>query len=231
LCSTEKPIDEFSIYRLVNGSARRFQCKRCIQDRELERRQRTGDGKRYSREHRERVGPDVLGESRRAAYKANPKPSIEATTRWRLNNLEKDGERQRLWREKNPTYQSAWYQKNKVKRDAKSREWEAIHPAKIRQYSLLSGHKRRAEKAQSGGSFTGQQWLEVIKKFDERCVCCGDKKPLTADHVVPLSRGGSSFIENIQPLCKSCNSSKGNHHSTDYRKFPFSRMGQSILFA
>jgi 5-methylcytosine-specific restriction endonuclease McrA len=39
---------------------------------------------------------------------------------------------------------------------------------------------------------------------------------LTEDHVVPLSLGGSNDIDNIQPLCKSCNSSKRGRH-IDYR--------------
>ncbi|MFE6489697.1 HNH endonuclease [Streptomyces sp. NPDC057757] len=31
---------------------------------------------------------------------------------------------------------------------------------------------------------------------------------LTADHVVPLARGGSSTPENTRVLCRSCNSRK-----------------------
>lgn len=45
------------------------------------------------------------------------------------------------------------------------------------------------------------------------CVQCyteGDKgNPLTADHIIPLSGGGRSEPENIQVLCRRCNSRKG----------------------
>jgi 5-methylcytosine-specific restriction endonuclease McrA len=48
---------------------------------------------------------------------------------------------------------------------------------------------------------------------------CGKQEPeikLAMDHVVPLSMGGNHSIENIQPLCKSCNSRK-HTKSVDYR--------------
>jgi 5-methylcytosine-specific restriction endonuclease McrA len=56
--------------------------------------------------------------------------------------------------------------------------------------------------------FTLEQWLNLRKLCGEKCVSCKEAKPLTVDHIVPLSEGGSNTIDNIQPLCKSCNSSK-----------------------
>lgn len=41
------------------------------------------------------------------------------------------------------------------------------------------------------------------------CVSCAACDDLTIDHVWPLSRGGDDGIENLQFLCRSCNSSKG----------------------
>ncbi len=40
---------------------------------------------------------------------------------------------------------------------------------------------------------------------------------LTKDHIVPIYQGGDDSILNIQPMCRNCNSSKGND-TTDYRE-------------
>jgi 5-methylcytosine-specific restriction endonuclease McrA len=45
-----------------------------------------------------------------------------------------------------------------------------------------------------------------------KCLCCGCEDHLTRDHVIPKSRGGRDR-GNIQTLCVSCNSLKGQHTS------------------
>ena len=79
--------------------------------------------------------------------------------------------------------------------------------------------RRRTHKTQAGGSFTPQQWSDLKIQYNFTCLCCGRREPeikLTADHVIPITRDGTSDISNIQPLCFSCNSTKHNK-IIDYR--------------
>lgn len=77
-------------------------------------------------------------------------------------------------------------------------------------YSRLS-QNYKALKRGALGSFSRKEWFELKFKYSYMCLCCKKQEPeisLEADHVVPLSKGGDNFIENIQPLCRSCNSIK-----------------------
>ena len=65
------------------------------------------------------------------------------------------------------------------------------------------------------GSHTLQQWLALKRRHNNRCLACRRKEPhitLTRDHVLPIIKGGSNFIRNIQPLCRSCNSVKHDRY-------------------
>jgi 5-methylcytosine-specific restriction endonuclease McrA len=42
-----------------------------------------------------------------------------------------------------------------------------------------------------------------------RCEDCGARDDLTIDHIVPVALGGRSDVDNLQVLCRSCNSRKG----------------------
>ena len=51
--------------------------------------------------------------------------------------------------------------------------------------------------------------LRVFERDGYRCKQCGTNKHLTVDHINPISRGGSDDFDNLQTLCRSCNSRKG----------------------
>lgn len=81
----------------------------------------------------------------------------------------------------------------------------------------IQAQNSRAAKIGARGSFTYEEWLILREHFGDVCGNC--KVPLerpVMDHVIPLSRGGTNYIENIQTLCKACNSGKGAK-SIDHR--------------
>lgn len=134
---------------------------------------------------------------------------------YRPANAEKIRKQQYAWVERNRdhlrSYQS---QRRQVRHDhltAYRREWHRIHPESKQTYE---NNRRNAE-----GRFTRQEWVSLKARFGNRCLACNRSEPevkISVDHVVPLSLGGGNTIDNLQPLCRSCNSVKGAR-IIDYR--------------
>lgn len=56
---------------------------------------------------------------------------------------------------------------------------------------------------------------KVAKKSNNRCSICGEHirvgdEAFTIDHFIPLNKGGSNKIENLIPMCKTCNKKKAD---------------------
>ena len=51
--------------------------------------------------------------------------------------------------------------------------------------------------------------FRIFSRDGQSCLKCGSLSDLCLDHIIPLARGGDSSDENLQVLCRSCNSRKG----------------------
>ena len=126
-------------------------------------------------------------------------------------------QRQKAWRERNKdrveAHNQRYYKNNKEQINKNAKDYKKRNRELINTIS----QKRRAAKSSADGSFTHNEWIDLCNKHDNKCLACGSRSAkLTIDHVVPLSEGGTNFIDNIQPLCQPCNSSKGTK-TIDYR--------------
>lgn len=146
----------------------------------------------------------------------------------KYRNKEQAADYARKYRKSHPEYVKKWnsselkskyYQKDKETVKARSRKLyednREIELKKRAEYKRNNPHvvaaytqKRRSLKRSATGSFTSQEWLQVQATQNNRCNKCGIECKLTVDHIIPLSKGGSNYISNIQGLCMPCNASK-----------------------
>ncbi len=108
---------------------------------------------------------------------------------------------------------------NRAKELETRRRWRKENPLVVK--AQASARRRREYSAI--GSHTEQEWVEKLTNTPYCCYC--GKMAETKDHVVPLSKGGTDFIDNIVPACRSCNCAKGASSVTEFiakRSFDYS---------
>jgi hypothetical protein len=87
----------------------------------------------------------------------------------------------------------------------------------------IATRKNQLKRQNVEGSYTTQEWLALKEQHGNICLCCKRHQSeldrvLEQDHVVPITKGGTNWITNIQPLCHDCNGMGGKGTKTiDYR--------------
>lgn len=101
-----------------------------------------------------------------------------------------------------------WREHKKAKRE---RERERKREKRRQEYQ----DRRMANDAEHA-KVTRAMRYDVLRRDGFKCVRCGrgreDGVKLHVDHIVPVSRGGKSTMDNLQTLCEDCNCGKGNKY-------------------
>jgi 5-methylcytosine-specific restriction endonuclease McrA len=208
VCGETKIIEEFPTYGV--GGYRRGYCYTCHLEKKRLYYEANKDAiltvqREYGRRNRDKVS------ERSKKYRADHPDKYHEYNRlyWALTKEEQEAKRK------------AKYEANPELKERKRRialQWAKDNPEKM----VANKHRRRARLKSVGGSYTAEEWQALKEQYGNRCLRCDRVEPeitLTVDHVVPLSKGGANSIDNIQPLYRSCNSTK-HTELADYRPIP-----------
>lgn len=117
--------------------------------------------------------------------------------------------------------QKIWNLKNIKKVRAAKAKWQNNNP----EQRAIIWNRRRVREIDFGGNITREEWKEVKHRQNNKCLHCFQETKLTIDHIVPVFKWKEwaeinkpkykcGDKENIQALCKPCNSKKGAKLST-----------------
>lgn len=130
------------------------------------------------------------------------------------------------YRKNNPSYMTQYRNKNKDRIRLTTNAWRRNNRDSV----SASQKKRRAKITNVRTEYIYPAY--VFAKHNWKCAACGIRTPSTLvgslskdeptlDHIIPISKGGSHSEENLQCLCRSCNSSKQAKSMSDFLESDF----------
>lgn len=157
--------------------------------------------------------------------------------RWVAKQRETDPNWERAakaaWIAAHPTERAILQTASRLRRGEKpllaTRLWRLLNKDHVSHYNtvyakthmsekLARDHKRRAAARNAPGYFIAEDINRIYLQQRGRCAYCPIRLrwKFHRDHIVPLSRGGTNWPNNIQLLCRGCNQRK---HATMPLKF------------
>lgn len=220
-CHEAKPVSEFYIKDKHTGR-RMSRCKACFNAQTLARYHANKVLKPVEPEPTEKVCTQcgqlkpVTEFNWKHQATGKRKSACRACTRTQVGEYNAAHREQRLAKGRE------YYAANRAAILARQKAWYESNPDQVRaihhKYKTnnrdtvnAATHRRRSTIASADGSYTAAEWRDLKAHYGHHCLMCGRQEPairLTVDHVIPPALGGTNRIDNIQPLCKSCNSKK-----------------------
>jgi 5-methylcytosine-specific restriction endonuclease McrA len=147
-----------------------------------------------------------------ARQKAKREEFTQRQKAWRQANLDHSREYFRQWRRENQEratlFSRRWRLSNPEAHAEAGRQWCKNNPVK----RLAIAARYRARLVSAPGSFTEDDIERLLEQQGYHCNGCGTDllRRFHVDHIIPLSRHGTNWPDNLQCLCHPCNTSKGD---------------------
>ena len=145
---------------------------------------------------------------------------------WRKANPEKY---KKQWQKKNKerwvhqkqdqaymTKKAIYRQENSERRVATAKAWNQANRERFTLHVANSHIKRKIAKDAKSYKILDKEYKKL---YNSPCAFCGATEKITMDHIIPISRSGNHSIGNLQPLCRSCNSSKKSRLVSEYKYY------------
>jgi 5-methylcytosine-specific restriction endonuclease McrA len=163
------------------------------------------------------ANPEKQREIDRNYYEANRDRVIERSITRQQDHADerreymaayKESHRERLL-ENARQYRAANLEAIREKERLRSRD-----PERRRRHYLTQQVPRRT--ADKSVRVKTKEWTAILDAAGRKCLHCGASENLQMDHIIPVTKGGLTSVDNVQPLCKPCNQHKGTKR-IDYR--------------
>ena len=167
--------------------------------------------------------PEETRRKQAAYYQVNREKIKAYVKAWREDHPEACREYHRSYAERNVEAERERHRLKSARQPReRRREIEARYLRRFPEKNRAKSHRRRSRQRKNGEALILDR--EYKRLYSLPCSVCGSRDQITADHVIPLVRGGRHSIGNLQPLCLRCNTRKGSRLMIEFKAL-LSRIG------